>query len=808
MWSDNESSDGESESECGFESGSVAVAADETNLYEDPWDASIRTSVVPIVIKPATYKGQLRSLASATEPPRTGISPHGFTFKTWLHNFKKAVAAGNVSHTIHCLGSYFIWFQAAELLGDVGVIRLVPLKNENLWTQLQEQACAGGVLNNRWSAFLHQQLHLSVWDVFLEVVGVCGSLLVPRLQELWRQYELSLLSVPERSLSKLLTIGLMLARAVKNGAVFYAAAAFGSTAKARKRREQVVKSPHVVRNSVAGDLAEAVLSTLGSVSPVVYTQRQKKNLYREWYLSQPDALRLSNLVQLLQALPASEKKALKIFTRHKELALQAHVKIIDAIQLLYSSLFREPNGFACHRFTQYILQQLVVYSHLLATSTNTDIASRPSQEEVSFAFCEQFWETLQGTAMVMIYGVTTEKIVCHSAQYKSTLVSLNLDADARKNKKRKMTVAEQEELKFNGGPSTVAISHEGMFAATKCRDGFFTLADFVPHSNWATSVLPELEALYFTCCNIGVMKRQYNRQSKSRHVATDGSFVDFAATAISRYSERACIVPLQKHPVSNPNPRALYELWTGEDDAASLLFEFLTGLKEDDASQYRPRVWFVGPLRTREEEGYLLGVELKRKLGFHTDHQVRSLILSDYPQEATSDLVCGRPYLFFTESVPAPVDPGDRENGSKSCKLFGKYVKDIKTASLSLATDRGFQEQCMLAAVVYDVFGSERDWDFTYVIRDYGLSGGHVLASSGKLVLSALPMVVFNETRSPGVYQRLHCMYDGNDADFVNAIRSATDKVLAALETLVDVPEWETIKGLLSQDLEIDVEKK
>lgn len=794
---------------------------------EDVFDKTIRTSIIPVRIKQASFKGQRRDMIHMTQSPRCGISPHGYTMKTWVHNIKRAVAAENTGHVMDCLTTYFIWFQTAELIGDKGVIRLVPIRNQTLYTKFLEHMCAGGVFNNRWSAFLHQNLFLTIFDVFFECIGVCGPLLVSHIQGLWRQYELSLFCIPQRSLSKLLTIGNVMVSAQKNGAVFYANYVFSDTAQMKRKREQMVENADVIRSVLRSDLAETVLTDLDQFEAVHFRQRHRKNLYKECYVGQQDDefLDLGNVVHLIQALPVSDKKAGKIINRQRDVALRStsmssvmrnrYLRSLEDITTMYSLIVRQPNSFACRKLGRQVLSYALVYTHLLSklASLGEDVWSScyiPT-DEVNHGFCEQYWMSSQQNTIVMSYGVTMEKNVLKSHNLKLT--------KGPRIKKRKVSVNEQEEIKANGGPSVVAISHENAYPASKCHDGYFHLADFVSHCNYTLEIFPQLEAMYFTGVNLSHLLRQHRRPPSSRGTVpvTDSVFLD--TSLLKNYDSMTHVGFCQKF-VTKPlecKTETFGAVWSGDADVGAILFDHLCGIQDNDtcSQQHRPMMWVCGPFGVESqdiEQDFEQYRDLRRALGFNVgESSFRQLVVQNLPIPPDNmNIYVGRAYLFYIEELPAALKIKMENDGVKYAAMTRPILEFVeilrKTGMWQGKIKDLVQDRITQLALLFEYFGSTRDWDFTRVTLECKMdTSGTIYFGNVSIVPPPLGWKrVPNSTRNPQVYAEALKIFD-QPQDY-QRLHGLGCKRLVSSITNVCPRYLDDVKVFFSKDIEVEIE--
>lgn len=729
---------------------SATVVVPMSSEHEDVWCPEKRTTIYPTRIRLRAGSSQeLRDPVCMTESPRTGLSPHGFTLKTWAHNFKRAVASENIHHTSYCLASYFVWFFWVELLGDNGVRRVVPLRNPDLLASFQEQNCAGGVFNNRWSAFLHQQLQLLLYDTFFELVGVVGANLLRRINELWIEYELSLFCVPIQSLSKLLTIGKVLVDAHKHGGVFFTAYVFQDTALVRRRREQVVSRTEVVRAFHKADNAERVISTLLQAKPVYFKQRHRKNLYRECFFNQrgEEFLNTGNVTYLLQALPLTDKKASKVFAVEKECVLalcdsedtlSMYNSMLSVAEQLYYNVFRRVNNFACRKLSQQVLMYDLVYVHLLSglarDGVNVWASSSFQLDEVSHKFSQDLFDAVQNTSVPMIYGVLAQKASNVSRALRVTRVTTQTDVPRAK--KRKVSVNEQEDIRANCGPTHVAISHQHAYAGSKCHDGYFHPADFVSYGNYATDVLPHLEAMYYTVVNFGSLARQYKRlQSvaapKSTQPFTDSVVFDF--NSVQTVSKGTHIVAQQKVHHSDVvfTPfEDLIQVWSGAKDSGDVLFDFLCGNPDVDDEPKRlgrNKAWIQGPFAPELDaelvQKYAVLNQLRTVCGLEIgDHSLTQLVVQDCPLKAQDvEIVIGNPYTFYTEQLNTELvfhQGGDANRHVKVTRPVLSLIDTLQRAGVWKGTVESFSlANVVVCGLLIEAFGDPSSWDTCFACQ-------------------------------------------------------------------------------------------
>lgn len=821
MWYDDETSSGYSSDDSNTDGLLESVVTCNKGVEnEDAWDTTIRTTIVPTTLRRSSYTGEIRNLVYATEPPRSGLSPHGYSMKTWVHNVKKAVASENTSHLTYCMATYFAWFNIAESLGDSGVVRVVPVRNKELAKCLQEQSCSGGIFNNRWSAFLHQQLHLVIFGVLFELVGVCGPTLIRRLHSLWRDYELSLFVYPQRSLSKLLTMAKTIVDAHKNGSVYFAASVFADTALARRKRDQVTSNPHVLRYYIKSAKAEAVISVLSQLKPTYFKQRHRKRLYKEWYTSQDDDtfLHTGNITQLIQSLPISDKKVSKIIARQRDVALlssrstplaDAFTESLQDADFLYSFIIRRPNVFACRKLCTEVLTYCLVYCHLLShlVSSGVDVWSpcRFSTEEVSHAFCKDLLDTIGSTSLVMIYGVTAER---------SSQVERDRGTQVPRYRKRKLK--EQEESQTSEGLNTVAISHQQTYPASTCTDGYLRPADFTVHCNYNHDIFPELESLYFTSANFSYFLRYYNKPQHAPEIkiTTDSAFIDL--TRLSPCGANCFVGYVQKHTkVCLPTDEAhLSKGWSGDIDCATVLFDHLCGFQENEPFQQRPRVWISGPHSTAnyEELGELYSWQrnLRQRLGFTVGtHNLRQLVLQDFPlSEADTSLASGKPYVFYTEELPPTSTVTTLPDGSKhgsSTKQLPTYMSDIKKTALWSSNKLKQQLATMLIrlSLLIDTLGTTVNWQCVQVFQHFVLHpNGDIYFAPVSMYTSSELASVPNKTRTAYPYQQVLDILDKDEVRFQNMYGGASTLFLKVVREVC--PQYEDeLKELLEQELEV-----
>ena len=834
-WQDEYSSSDESGDYYDSESDDVipSVGQDQClgNLSDDqtdPWNTSTQTTVIPLRIKKSTYVGELRNLSLSQEPPRSGVSPHGFTLKTWTHNFKKAVAAENTNHVMYCLVTYFIWFQSVELMADNGVVRLVPVRNEHLWHQLQERNCTGGVFNNRWSAFLHQQLYLIIFDSYYESIGVCGPLILSRLTVLWKQYELSLFSFPERSVSKLLTIGKTLIDAHKNGSVYFASFIFSDTALLRRKREQILSQLEVIRSVQKAQNAEFIRSVLTKFKPIYFKQRHRKNLYKDWYCDQTDDdfLSFGNIIHLIQALPLSDKKLNKVLAKQQEVTrgylqdsvlLTSYANTIRDVDKFYLFTYRQPNVFACQKLLGQVLMYSVVFSHLIsyAASQGIDVWSTCyiSKEEVNHNFAASLHKSAQTTSLTMIYGVTAEK---YSGNYRKKHI-----LQVTKLKKRKVSHNEQEEIKANCGPSTIAISHQHTYPASKCHDGFFHVADFVQHCNYVNDVFPELEATYFTVMNLSYLLRHFKRQQNTLEMktVTDSVLFDFSnISIINKSTNREAIAFCQKYSPTplDINVELMDKVWSGSTDNGNLIFEHLGNFREEDTYHQRPRNWILGPYRIDGQQFLEVHVTKLRKLysilGFDSnEYSFRHLVVQEYPIIASStDIIVGRPYLFYTEMLSPPCTTSDSKTSRLALvtKPLNEFITSLKQSNLwSNKLQRDVASKCTMLAILYDALGCETDWENTFISQEMLLH--HRQRDTSDLCfgyMSIIPNVKLrlqpNKNRCVGLYKKLLTLFNDDLDTFIRLHNVMVKMFLEALDKVF--PEFHDMcTHLFAQDVQL-----
>jgi hypothetical protein len=816
MWQDDFSSSDDNESDYSSSDDdtppgvtSVYINTDippPSSVHEDVWNTEVRTSVHPTRLRISPAKSQeLRDPLFTDESPRTGLSPHGFTLKTWLHNFKKAVASENIQHTCYCLASYFTWFSSVEVMGDNGVQRILPLQDEELLSQFQEKECSGGVFNNRWSLFLHQQLYLILHEVFFEIIGVVGSTLLSRIHDLWVQYELSLFCMPTRSLSKLLTIGKMMVDSHKNGAVFFTSFVFADSALMRRRRDQISTNPDVLRYFHKAKVAEEIVKTLTTHKPVYFKQRHRKNLYRDCFFQHEDEdfLNVGNLLYLLQAVPLSDKKTSKVFSRNKECALRLSERndlkslylasVIEA-EVLYSRIYRRCNMIACrHTFHQVLIYDLV-YTHLLSklVSENVDVWSTSyfHMDEVSHEFSRQLLDSVKSSCVPMIYGVLAEKAPMSCKKTQTEHRSTTTTSTSTSTKRRKVSISEQQDLRTSCGPSLVALSHQQAYAASKCFDGHFYPADFVLHCNYAKDVLAYLEEAYYTIVNFPSLSRQYNRTktvtNSVRHPPqpfTDSVMFDFGSLVptstvtpgmhiVFRQKATHQRVPFEEFDLLSP-------LWSGDKDTADILFDFLCGNRDVDEGWVcdRERCWFQGPHPIECEEQLLQQYTklnaIRRLCGLEVgEHSLIRLVVQDCPLTAQdTNIVTGNPYLFYVETIHTDVTLSQSEaKGLKHVcvtKPVLTLISNLEKSGLLKGTVASFSmEQVVITGLLLEAFGDETLWDTCFATHQVSYlesSVPQIRATPCKVVPSLHLRASINTTRNSAVWEPVWSLYRSDE---------------------------------------------
>lgn len=218
-------------------------------------------------------------LSTVPTPPHLGLTPHGAPVSSTIYNLRKAVELGDTAHTAACLLALFDLFVATNR--PIRAMMVPPTTDREVRLELLQRC---GPFENRNALAMHQTLWNVLRTVFMEQIGVANCTALLELQQLWREYQLFLFCDPYKSLAALLSIGQLLCRCYKDGAVSYAYDCWADTAKDRLWRAEALRDPRMLAMVMCGQDRDKAKQAL-TCENVYYTNRFRHQRYQQMALT-------------------------------------------------------------------------------------------------------------------------------------------------------------------------------------------------------------------------------------------------------------------------------------------------------------------------------------------------------------------------------------------------------------------------------------------------------------------------------------------------------------------------------------------